>query len=177
MVTITVGGTPIVKNGANPFYDEWLDSGTTVSYAYEGPITITADVKQYRLVSVTGTSTDQSHNFGAISGAITEAAAYQAQFYITFDQTGVGSDFAGTVVAIDGTGYALAGAYKLPASFARANFEPSIILGTFISPKRARFATVAGQYQYRATVEIGRVAFRNSSRLTSSRLDILHDPE
>jgi hypothetical protein len=83
VVTITVGGTPIVKAGVDPFYDEWLDSGTTVSYAYEGPIVITPDVKQYRLVSVAGNSADQSHDFGAISGAITEAALYHAQFYLT----------------------------------------------------------------------------------------------
>lgn len=110
VVTITVDGTPTVKTGVDPFYDEWLDSGTTVSYVYEDPIVITADVKRYRLDSVTGTSTDQSHDFGAISGAITEAALYQAQFYITFAQTGVGIDFTGTVVTIDTVDYDRSGA-------------------------------------------------------------------
>jgi hypothetical protein len=110
VVTITVGGTPNVKNGANPFYDAWLDSGTTVSYAYEGPITITPNVKQYRLVSVTGNSAGQSHDFGSISGAITEAAVYKAQFKITLGQTGVGTDFTGTVVIIDAANYDWSGA-------------------------------------------------------------------
>jgi hypothetical protein len=41
-------------------------------------------------------------------------ANYVVQYYITFDQTGVGSDFSGTVVTVDAVGYDVAG---LPVSF------------------------------------------------------------
>jgi hypothetical protein len=44
----------------------------------------------------------------------TATAHYVVQYKITFDQSGVGSDFAGTVVTIDGSNYGVSG---LPVSF------------------------------------------------------------
>jgi hypothetical protein len=42
-------------------------------------------------------------------------ANYMTQYSVTFDQAGVGSDFTGTVVTVDGTGYGVSG--SLPAVF------------------------------------------------------------
>jgi hypothetical protein len=76
VVTITVGGIDSIKNAGNPFFDEWIDSGTSVSYSYELIVDSTTLNKAYKLVSVTGTSTDASHDFGLINGPISETGNY-----------------------------------------------------------------------------------------------------
>jgi minor extracellular serine protease Vpr len=47
----------------------------------------------------------------------TLTADYVTQYNVTFDEMGVGSDFTGTVVVIDGTNYGVSGVNTLPASF------------------------------------------------------------
>lgn len=56
----------------------------------------------------------QTHVFTVPAYTETVTANYNTQFQITFNQTGVGADFTGTVVTIDGINYGLA---NLPTSF------------------------------------------------------------
>ena len=76
VATITVGGAPIVKNAGDGYYDEWLEAGTTLSYSFETTVSSSLPYKAYKLDSVTGTSTAASHNFGAITGPISETGNY-----------------------------------------------------------------------------------------------------
>jgi hypothetical protein len=88
VVTITVGGTDIGKNVGDSFYDAWLDSGTTVSYVFEDVVSSSVTGKRYKLVSVSGTSTDVSHDFRGISSVISESASYKTKYLVSFTQTG-----------------------------------------------------------------------------------------
>jgi hypothetical protein len=76
VVTITVGGVPILKNAGGGFYDDWLKGGTTVSYSFEPKVGSSIANKAYKLIGVAGTSTGVSHNFGAISGPVSETGNY-----------------------------------------------------------------------------------------------------
>jgi hypothetical protein len=83
VVTVTVGGTPNIKNAGDSFFDVFVDAGTTVSYSYEDVVSSTVVGKRYKLDSVSGTSTTASHDFGAITGPITEIGTYKTQYLLT----------------------------------------------------------------------------------------------
>jgi len=82
VATITVGGTVYTKNAGDAFYEEWVDTGTTVSYSYEEFASTAVDGERYRLYSVSGSSESISHDFGPVSGPVYETAYYKAQYYI-----------------------------------------------------------------------------------------------
>jgi PKD repeat protein len=81
-------------------FDKWVDTGSTVTYLYNTIVLSTVSGKRYRLDSVTGPS---SPIF--VAGPVTVTGNYVIQYYITFGQTGVGTDFTGIVVTVDLMGY------------------------------------------------------------------------
>jgi hypothetical protein len=83
VVTVTVGGISSIKNASDPFFDAFIDTGKTVSYSYEDDVSSTMVGKRYKLDSVSGNSTAASHDFGAITGPITETGTYKTQYYFT----------------------------------------------------------------------------------------------
>jgi hypothetical protein len=86
----------------------WLDNGSTVTFAFNSPLVVNSG-KQYTWVSTSGLSTLQSDTLTISgSGSITGTYTIQTKYEITFGQTGIASDFTGTVVTIDGTDYNLA---------------------------------------------------------------------
>jgi hypothetical protein len=58
-----------------------------------------------------------SYGFANIQSAHSITFNWIAQCNITFNQTGVGTDFSGTILTVDGTSYGLTGVNILPASF------------------------------------------------------------
>jgi hypothetical protein len=83
VVTITVGGTVFSRNVEDAFYEEWVNAGTTVSYAFEETLSTAMSGKRFSLHHVSGTSASFSNDFGPISGPVYETAYYKAQYYIT----------------------------------------------------------------------------------------------
>nr|MDO8135478.1 hypothetical protein [Candidatus Njordarchaeum guaymaensis] len=101
-------GTPIVNYGidtgsttagAVPF-DVWVDSGQQISYAYEAIVSGDPGVR-HPLIGVSPASPQ------TVTGPLTIVGTYKTQFKVTFDQTGIGTDFTGTVVTIDSVDYVL----------------------------------------------------------------------
>ena len=86
----------------------WYDNGSSHTFVYQSPLVATAGQKQYVWTSTSGLSSLQSGSI-TVSGSGTVTGTYKTQYYVTFGQTGVSSDFAGTVVTINGTGYGLTG--------------------------------------------------------------------
>jgi LPXTG-motif cell wall-anchored protein len=72
-VNITVGGLPV------PF---WWDNGSSHSFAYQSPLVVTVNNKQYAWISTTGLSSSQSGTLIiSASGSIT--GNYKTQYYLT----------------------------------------------------------------------------------------------
>jgi hypothetical protein len=81
----------------------WLDAGT--AWSVNSPIVASSGTTQW--IATSGTS-------GTLSAAVTISPLYYHQFKVTFTQSGIGSDFTGSVAKIDGTNYAIT---NLPAIF------------------------------------------------------------
>jgi hypothetical protein len=110
----TATGTVVTVSGnAKAFgdlsYVLWVDSGSSVAYSYNDPVLSTTSGERFKLTGVSGASSPIT-----VTSAVTVSGTYKIQFRVTFDQTGVGSDFAGSVVTIDTVGYNVGG---LPVSF------------------------------------------------------------
>jgi hypothetical protein len=103
---VTVNGVP--KAYGDLPYSIWVDNGLTTTYSYSNVSSSTTG-KRFILTSVTGLTSPIT-----VSGPTTVTGNYEIQYQITFTQSGVGSDFAGTVVTIDSTGYSTT---SLPVSF------------------------------------------------------------
>lgn len=103
---VTVNGNP--KGFVDMPFNIWADTGSTVTYSYVN-VSSSATGKRFILTSVGGTSSPIT-----VSGSTMITGNYKTQLKLTFDQTGVGTDFAGTVVTIDSSNYNTAG---LPAQF------------------------------------------------------------
>jgi hypothetical protein len=110
----TATGTVVTVNGSAkaytnlPFID-WVDSGSTVTYAYSDPVLSTVSGKRFKLTSVTGSASPIT-----VTSSVTVTGNYKIQYQVTFDQTGVGTDFTGTVLTVDSVNY---GNTSLPVSF------------------------------------------------------------
>jgi len=92
----------------------WWDKNSNHTFSFASPLVVNAS-KQYVWVSTSGLSTLQSGTLTVTSsGSVTGNYTVKAKYQITFDQLGVGSDFTGTVVVIDGTSYSRT---ALPVSF------------------------------------------------------------
>ncbi len=110
----TATGTVVTVNGTAKAYTDlpfinWVDSGSTVTYAYNDPVLSTVSGKRFKLTSVTGPASPIT-----ITSSVTVTGNYQIQYQVTFDQTGVGADFTGTILTIDSFNYGNTG---LPVSF------------------------------------------------------------
>jgi len=93
-VTYTADTDPTT---AVPF-DVWVKSGTEITYAYQGIVDGAPGVR-YVLISVSPPSPQ------TVSGPMTITGTYKTQYQVTFYQSGVGSDFTGTVAVVDASNY------------------------------------------------------------------------
>jgi len=92
----------------------WWDKDSSHTFSFSSPLIVDAS-KQYVWVSTSGLSTLQSDTLTITgSGSVTGNYVVQAKHQITFGQTGVSSDFTGTVLIIDGVNYNVT---DLPISF------------------------------------------------------------
>ena len=110
----TAIGTIVTVDGNSKTFAElpfifWADEGTVISYSYESTISSSIADKRFVLVDVSGPASPFT-----VTSSISVVGNYKTQFRITFDQTGIGGDYAGTVINIDGTDY---GVGNLPVSF------------------------------------------------------------
>jgi hypothetical protein len=110
-------GTVVTIDGINYSVNSlpvsfWYDSGSSHSFSYASPLTVDS-IKQYVWNTTSGLSTLQ-HDPLTVTASGSIVGNYFLQNAVTFDQLGIGSDFTGTVVTIDGTSY---GVSQLPVSF------------------------------------------------------------
>jgi len=94
---VTVNGIPVTF-GELP-YTICVDNGTVITYSYSN-VSSSTPGKRFILTGVTGPASPIT-----VTGPVTVTGDYKTQFEITFSQSGINSDFTGTVVIIDGTGY------------------------------------------------------------------------
>jgi hypothetical protein len=83
-------------------HSDWYDTGADVTLSFYSPLVVTLDVKQYLLTGVSGNTTSLSLT---VSGATTVIGSYTTQYYVTFAQSGVGGDFSGDLVKVNGANY------------------------------------------------------------------------
>jgi hypothetical protein len=105
-IVVTVNGIP--KTFGELPYTILIDSGTVITYSYSNVSSSTTG-KRFNLTGVTGPASPIT-----VTSSVTVNGEYKTQFQITFNQSGVNTDFTGTVVTIDGIGYTVS---TLPASF------------------------------------------------------------
>jgi hypothetical protein len=103
---VTVNGNPVAC-GLLP-YAIWADSGASVKYSY-GNVSSSTPGTTFILIGVTGPLSPMT-----ISTSTTVIGNYKTQYHLTFYESGVGSDFTGTVVTVDGTEFNVT---QLPTSF------------------------------------------------------------
>jgi len=141
-------------------YGIWVDKNSIVTYSYSSTVPSTSTGKQFRLVDVTGPVSPIT-----ITDTVTVTGNYKAQFEITFNQSGVGLDFAGTVVTIDGVEYTVS---MLPVSFWWN--EDSIHTFSFSSPlivdagKRYVWVSTSGL----STLQSGTLTITGSGSVTGN---------
>jgi hypothetical protein len=99
---VTVDGS--AKTSSDLPFSKWVDSGSSVTYTYADLVTSSVSGSQFKLSSVTGPVSSIT-----VSGATSVTASYKTQYEITFGQSRVDSDFAGTLVTVDGADYARSG--------------------------------------------------------------------
>jgi hypothetical protein len=116
---LTVQTSPSGVN--SPSGQGWYDTSTYASVSTGQYVDIVSGSSRYNFTGwTTGDMTEIASSTSPLTTVLmdkvkTVTANYMAQYNITFDQSGVGSDFAGTVVTVDGTGYGVSG--SLPAVF------------------------------------------------------------
>jgi uncharacterized repeat protein (TIGR02543 family) len=100
-IVVTVNDVPVTCPDLP--YSIWVDPGSTVTYSYSSPVSGGMG-KQYVLIGVA-----QSGSTSLVAGPVTVTGTYKTQYWITFAQSGVGTDFAGTVMTVGSTDYGRAG--------------------------------------------------------------------
>jgi hypothetical protein len=110
----TATGTVVTVNGDAKTYTQlpyaiWVDSGSSLPYSYTDPVLSITSGKRFKLIGVTGPTSPIS-----VTTSATVTGNYKIQYQITLDQTGVATDFAGTVANIDTVNYNV---YGLPVQF------------------------------------------------------------
>ena len=98
-------GTVVTVTGDTKGYTElpyslWIDSGGTVTYTYTDPVLSSTSGKRFKLASITGPASPTT-----VTTSTTITGNYKTQYQVTFDQSGVGSIYTGTIVTIDSTNY------------------------------------------------------------------------
>ncbi len=111
-------GTVVAIDGTNysendlPVSFLW-DDDSTHTFAYQSPLVAEVNAEQYVWTGTSGLSSLQSGSINVTTdGSI--IGNYKTQYNVAFDTTGVGSDFTGPIVVIDGSSY---NASALPTSF------------------------------------------------------------
>lgn len=92
---VTVNGTTVAFSGLD--YTVWTNASDTLTYSYAYNVLSTTPGKAFTLMGVSGPTPPVT-----VMNAIMITGSYMAQYQITFNQTGVGSDFSSTVFTIDG---------------------------------------------------------------------------
>jgi hypothetical protein len=90
-------------------FDNWVRSGSTISYSYNTIVLSSTGNKQFYRTTVTGPASPIT-----VTSPATVTGSYKIQYHVTFDDTGVGTEFTGTVVTIDSVAYNVG---SLPVSF------------------------------------------------------------
>jgi hypothetical protein len=104
---LTVDSTAYTRTGLP--VSLWFDIGSTHPFAFSSPLIVNVS-RQYDWDSTIGLSPLQSGNLTvADSGSLTGNYAVHLKYLITFSQSGVGPDFPGTIVIIDGNNYGYSG--------------------------------------------------------------------
>jgi parallel beta-helix repeat protein len=103
---VTVNGVPITSNQMP--YTIWIENGSILTYFYSDVTSLTVG-KQFVLNEVIGPASPFT-----VTAAVNITGNYLPQHQIIFDQAGMGNDYVGTVVTIDGEDY---GYNALPVSF------------------------------------------------------------
>jgi len=102
----TATGTVVTVNSAAqtysnlPYTTGWINSGSTVTYSYNNPVTSSTTGKQFRLNSVTGSASPIT-----VSSPATITGNYVVQWQVTFQQSGLSSDATGTVLTVGANTY------------------------------------------------------------------------
>ncbi len=104
---VTINGT-LFSSSEVPFED-WVKSGSTLEYSYSNIVLSSTTNKQFQKTTVTGPTSPIT-----VTGTTSVIGNYKIQYRVTFDKTGVGTDFAGTVATIDDISYDVG---NLPVSF------------------------------------------------------------
>jgi uncharacterized repeat protein (TIGR02543 family) len=88
----------------------WYNSSAS-AYATTPLVVAGATGTQYVFTGWSGAASGTTSPSNAIimSGPMTATANWQTQYYLTFAQSGVGSDFSGTVMTVNGTNYSSTG--------------------------------------------------------------------
>ena len=103
-----------------PSGEGWYDAGTYASISTDEYGDIVPGSSRYKFISWTTADMSEIVNPASPSTAVlmdkpkTVTANYKIQYRVTFDQAGVGVDFAGNVVNVDGSDYGIGG---LPVAF------------------------------------------------------------
>jgi hypothetical protein len=105
-IIATINGNP--KSFGQLPYAVWIDNGGSVTYSYNN-VSSSNSGERFVLTSITGPASPV-----IVNGSLTVTGNYKTQYQVIFDQTGVGSNFAGSIVSIDGNGYNYG---VLPTSF------------------------------------------------------------
>ncbi len=106
-VVVTINGD--AKTYSDLPIISWVDSGSSVTYSYHDVVLSNVLGKRFKQTSVSGPSSPV-----VVTGSVTITGNYKVQYQVTFDQTGVGSDFTGAVVTVDSVNFAVA---VLPNSY------------------------------------------------------------
>jgi len=96
-------------------YTNWIDSGSAVTFSYKSPVSSSSSSNiRYRWSSTSGLGQTLQANTFTVSASGTVLGTYVTQYKVTSTQSGIRSDFSGTVLKIDGTSYTSS---NLPLSF------------------------------------------------------------
>ena len=90
----TVNGSSITF-GQLP-YTVWVDGGSSATYAY-GNVSSSVTGKRFIQIGITGLPSPIT-----VTSPVMVTGNYKTQYQITLSQSGVGNDFTGTIVTIDG---------------------------------------------------------------------------
>jgi hypothetical protein len=115
---LTLATSPPSVN--TPTGQGWYDAGSSAPISTDQNVDIVPGSSRYSFNGWTTSNMTEITNSNSpsttvtIDGAKTVTANYLTQYNVTFSQTGVGSDFTGTVVTIDSSNYTVS---TLPAQF------------------------------------------------------------
>ena len=109
----TAIGTVVTVSGASEEFADLpftvlVDNGSSLNYSYSTVVSSTAG-KRFTLTNVIGPSSPLT-----VNGPVNVTGDYKIQYQVTFSQSGVNSDFLGTLVTIDDVNYSVS---SLPVSF------------------------------------------------------------